>query len=120
MKLSPCLSFYLRHSPRGYMVGTTMRLPGEIVEASAPKSHHRISRKFPQYHMRTYSASCREDVCSADRSTKGSGATIGALYPEYYGSPVIAQKIWTQLVPSSSKWLANHTPRTGHDPTSLG
>jgi hypothetical protein len=36
MKLSLYLSFYLRHSLRSYMVGTTAGFPVEIVEALAP------------------------------------------------------------------------------------
>jgi hypothetical protein len=36
MKLSLRLSFYHRHSLRGYTVGTTMGFPIEIVEALAP------------------------------------------------------------------------------------
>jgi hypothetical protein len=41
MKLSPCLSFYLEHSLSGYMVGTTLGFPCEIMEASPPQSHQR-------------------------------------------------------------------------------
>jgi hypothetical protein len=33
IELSLRLRFYLRHSPRGYTVGTTMRFPIKIVEA---------------------------------------------------------------------------------------
>jgi hypothetical protein len=51
------LSFYLRCSLRGYMVGTTAGFPVEILEALAPQSHHQIPQTCPQYHMGTYSAS---------------------------------------------------------------
>jgi hypothetical protein len=36
MKLSLCLSFYLRCSLGGYTVGTTVGFPVEIMEALAP------------------------------------------------------------------------------------
>jgi hypothetical protein len=36
MKLSLCLSFYLRHSLRGYMVGTTTGFLVKTMEALAP------------------------------------------------------------------------------------
>jgi hypothetical protein len=36
MKLSLRLSFYLRHSLRGYTVDTTVGFPVEIMEALAP------------------------------------------------------------------------------------
>jgi hypothetical protein len=36
MELSLRLSFYLRHSLRGYMVGTTVVFPVKIMEALAP------------------------------------------------------------------------------------
>jgi hypothetical protein len=39
MELSIRLSFYLIRSLGGYIVGTTMRFPVEIVEALAPQSH---------------------------------------------------------------------------------
>jgi hypothetical protein len=39
MKLSFHLSFYLRHSLGGYMVGTTAGFPVEIVEDLAPQSY---------------------------------------------------------------------------------
>jgi hypothetical protein len=39
MKLSLCLSFYLRRSLGGYTVGTTAGFPVKIVEALAPQSH---------------------------------------------------------------------------------
>jgi hypothetical protein len=41
IKLSLCLSLYLKHSLGGNTVGTTMGFPIEIVEALAPQSHHR-------------------------------------------------------------------------------
>jgi hypothetical protein len=36
------LSFYLKRSLRGYMVGTTMGFQAKIVEALPPKPHRRI------------------------------------------------------------------------------
>jgi hypothetical protein len=49
------MSFYLRRSLRGYMVGTTVRFPLKIMESFAIQSRHRIPRKWPRYHMSTYS-----------------------------------------------------------------
>jgi hypothetical protein len=40
MELSLCLSFYLRRSLEGYMVGTTAGFPVKIMEALASQSHH--------------------------------------------------------------------------------
>jgi hypothetical protein len=40
MQFSLCLSFYLKCSLGGYIVGTTAGIQVEIVEASAPQSHH--------------------------------------------------------------------------------
>jgi hypothetical protein len=40
MELSLHLIFYLRHSLRGYMVGTTTGIPTEIVEALAQQYRH--------------------------------------------------------------------------------
>jgi hypothetical protein len=48
MELSLQLSFYLRRSLGGYMVGTTTGFPVKIVEALAPQSHRRIPRKCLQ------------------------------------------------------------------------
>jgi hypothetical protein len=48
MQLSLRLSFYLRRSLRGYMVGTTVVFQVEIVETLAPQSRHQIPRKCPQ------------------------------------------------------------------------
>jgi hypothetical protein len=48
MKLSLCLCFYLRHSHGGYMVGTAVGFPVEIVEALGPQSHHRTPWKCTQ------------------------------------------------------------------------
>jgi hypothetical protein len=42
MELGLCLSFYLRRSLWGYMVGTTAGLPVETMEVLAPRSHRRI------------------------------------------------------------------------------
>jgi hypothetical protein len=42
MELSLNLSFYLKRNLEGYMVGTTVGFPVEIVEALAPQPHHRI------------------------------------------------------------------------------
>jgi hypothetical protein len=56
MKLSLRLSFYLRHSLRGYLVGTTAGFPAKIVEVLVSQSHRRIPWKCPQYHMNTCSA----------------------------------------------------------------
>jgi hypothetical protein len=42
MKHSLCLSFYLRRSLGGYMVGITVGFPIEIVEDLAPQPHCRI------------------------------------------------------------------------------
>jgi hypothetical protein len=39
IELSLRLSFYLRHKLRGYMVGTTVGFPIEIVEVLDPQSH---------------------------------------------------------------------------------
>jgi hypothetical protein len=39
MELSLHLSFYLRRNLRGYMVGTTVGFPVDIMEALAPQSH---------------------------------------------------------------------------------
>jgi hypothetical protein len=39
IELSLRLSFYLRHKLGGYMVGTTMGFPIEIVEVLDPESH---------------------------------------------------------------------------------
>jgi hypothetical protein len=36
MELSLCLSLYLRHSPGGYTVDTTVGFPIKIMEALAP------------------------------------------------------------------------------------
>jgi hypothetical protein len=47
MELSLHLSFYLGRSLGGYTVGTTVGFLIEIVEALAPRSHHRILQKFP-------------------------------------------------------------------------
>jgi hypothetical protein len=40
-------------------------------------------------------------------------STPGTMGPGY--NP----KIWIRPIPSSSKWLRNHTPCTGYDPTLL-
>jgi hypothetical protein len=48
MEFSLRLSFYLRHSFGGYMVGTTARFPIEIMEALDLQSIRQIPRKFPQ------------------------------------------------------------------------
>jgi hypothetical protein len=48
MELSLQLSFYLRRSLGGYMVGTTTGFPVKIVEALAPQSRRRIPRKCLQ------------------------------------------------------------------------
>jgi hypothetical protein len=56
MKLSFCLSFYLRRNLGGYTVDITAGFPAKIREALALQSRHRISRKCPQYHMGTCSA----------------------------------------------------------------
>jgi hypothetical protein len=45
IELSLRLSFYLRHSLRGYMVGTTAGFPVKIVEALAPQHRRRIPWK---------------------------------------------------------------------------
>jgi hypothetical protein len=42
MELSLCLSFYLRCSLGGYMVGTTAGFPVRTVEALAPRFHRQI------------------------------------------------------------------------------
>jgi hypothetical protein len=63
MEFSLCLSFYLTRSLKGYTVGTTAGFPVHIVEALTPQSHHRISRKCPQYHMSTYSVHRRVSGC---------------------------------------------------------
>jgi hypothetical protein len=59
MEFSLRLSFYLRRSLGGYMVGTTAGFLVKIVEALAPQSHRRIPQKCPQYYMSTCSAHCR-------------------------------------------------------------
>jgi hypothetical protein len=56
MELSLRLSFYLRHSVRGYMVGTTVGFQIEIVEALALQSHRRILHECPPEHLSTGSA----------------------------------------------------------------
>jgi hypothetical protein len=48
MELSLRLSFYLRHSLGGYMVGTAIGFLVEIMEALAPQPCRRIQRKCPQ------------------------------------------------------------------------
>jgi hypothetical protein len=48
MELRLRLTFYLRRSLGGYMVGTTEGFPIEIIETLAPQSHHRIPWKCPQ------------------------------------------------------------------------
>jgi hypothetical protein len=40
MEISLCLSFYLKHSLGGYMVGTATWFSMETVEALAQRSHH--------------------------------------------------------------------------------
>jgi hypothetical protein len=42
MKLSLCVSFYLRHNLGGYTVGTTARFPVEIVAESHGSAHSTI------------------------------------------------------------------------------
>jgi hypothetical protein len=42
------LSFYLRHSLRGYMVSTTTGFSVKIMEALAPRSHRQIPWKCQQ------------------------------------------------------------------------
>jgi hypothetical protein len=111
MELSLCLRFYLMHSLGSYMVGTTMGFPVEIVETLAPQSHRRVLRKCPQYHMRTCSAHCR---------LTGSGHLFNGGLRGYCQGKVTqvhcvtsyGPKFWIRLVPSSSKRLENHTPRT--------
>jgi hypothetical protein len=63
------LSFYIKCSLRGYMVGTTAGIPIEIMEALALQSHRRILRKCSQYHMSTYSAHCQ--VTGSDHPLNG-------------------------------------------------
>jgi hypothetical protein len=58
------MSFYLRRSLGGYMVGTTAGFPSEVMEALALQSRRRIPQTCPQYHMST---------CSAHRRVTGSG-----------------------------------------------
>jgi hypothetical protein len=55
MKRSLRLSFYLRCSLGGYMMGTTTGFSVKIVEALAPQSCHQIPRKCLQYHVSIYS-----------------------------------------------------------------
>jgi hypothetical protein len=79
MELSLCLSFYLRHSLRGYTVGTIMGFPVEIVEALAPQSHCRIPWKYPQYHMST---------CSTHHQVTGSSHPLDGGPEGYYQSNI--------------------------------
>jgi hypothetical protein len=55
----------------------------------------------------------------ATRSTEGTGATIGVLYPLYHRPPIMAQKYEYGLVPASAKWLENQVPRIGYAPPLL-
>jgi hypothetical protein len=75
MELSLHLSFYLRHSLRGYMVDTTTGFPIKIVEALAPLFQHQISRKCSLYHMIT---------CSTDRRLTGSIHPLKGGLKGYY------------------------------------
>jgi hypothetical protein len=58
MKLSLCLSFYLKRGYGGYTMGTTVGFPIKIMETLAPQHHRRITQKCPQKHMSTYFAHC--------------------------------------------------------------
>jgi hypothetical protein len=94
MELSLCLSFQLRHSLGGYMVGTTTGFHVETVEAP----------------IVTY-----EYLFCLPLSTHYRGLVPRVLLVFDYGP-----KFWIQLVPSSSKRLGDHTPRTGYSPTTHG
>jgi hypothetical protein len=90
MQLCLCLSFYLRRSHVGYIVGTTKGFPIEIMDALAPESHRQISWKCPHYYMSTCSVH-RRVIDSTTHSTEGSRATIGVMYPGSHGPPFTAQ-----------------------------
>jgi hypothetical protein len=116
MELSLHLSFYLRHSQGGYTVGTTAGFPVETVKALAPRSHRRIPWKCPQYHMSTYSAHHRVDG-SGHPLDGGLRGYCQGLVPQVPQATGYNPKFWIQSVPSSSKQLGNHTPRTEYGPT---
>jgi hypothetical protein len=111
MDVSHHLSFYFRHSVRGYMVGTTAGFLVEIMEALALQYHHQILWKCPQYHMSTCPTHCR---------VTGSGHPLhGGLGGYYWGNiPQVPRaagygpKLWIRSMPSSGKWLGNHRPHT--------
>jgi hypothetical protein len=100
MEFSLHLSFYLRHSLRGYMVGTTTGFLVEIMEALAPQSCCRIPQKF--HHMSTGSAHRR--VIGSDHPLKGGlGGYCRGNVSQVPWVTGYSPKIWIQQVPSNSK-----------------
>jgi hypothetical protein len=94
MELSHHLSFYLRCSLRGYMVGTTTGFPVEIVVPFAPQSLRQIPQKCPWYHMRTCSAHGR--VTSSGHPFNGVAA-LGTWHKRS-GNPNAHLTICTQVL----------------------
>jgi hypothetical protein len=111
MQVSLRRSFYLRRSLGGYMVGTTTGFLVEIMEALALQSRHQILWKYPQYHMSTYSTDHRV-ISTSHPPVGGLGGYYRGNVPCVPWATSYGPKFWMRLVPSSGKWLANHTPHT--------
>jgi hypothetical protein len=92
MELSLRLSFQLRPSLGGYMVGTTVGFRLVTMDGLAPWTHLRFPRWYPQYHMNTYSASHRVNGSShpLNRMLGGyyRGHVPGVLWVTSYSSAI--------------------------------
>jgi hypothetical protein len=102
IKLSLHLSFYLRRSLGGYMVGTTTGFLVGIVEALAPQSSRRIPRTCPQYHISTCSTH-RRVTDSGHRLNRGLGGYCQGNVPHVPRAASYGPQLWIRSVPSSGK-----------------
>jgi hypothetical protein len=109
MKFSLRLSFYLRHSLRGYIMGTTAGFPVKIMEALAPQSHRQITRRCPPPHTSTHSASRQEDAFKMHGQQKARGLLLGSCTPDTTGH-------WLQPkildMTGSLRWQTTREPYT--------
>jgi hypothetical protein len=83
------------------------------MEALAPWPHLQVSRRYSQYHMRTYSASHRVNDSGHPLDGRLGGYCRGLVPRATSYGPQIC--IW--MVPFSGKQLGNHTPHTGYGPS---
>jgi hypothetical protein len=102
MELSLRLSFNLRRNLGSYTVGTTVGFPIEFVEALAPQSCHRITRKCPQYHMTTCSTH-RRVTSSGHPLDGGLGGYSWCNVPQLPWAAGYGSKFWIRSVPTSGK-----------------